>query len=199
MPVPSEAEIARAELWRSIRSRHPSIGRALLADARVHARHRGERDEFRSRVDAACQIVRLLWCSDGLLPQTLYRCKARWQALRVPLLPRVAHRLAMAIGQVSIGDPVVVEPGVYIVHGQTVIDGLTVIGAGSVIAPFTTIGLRSGILQGPTLQANVSVGTGARVLGPVSVGAGAQIGANAVVIDDVPPGAVVVGIPAASV
>ena len=64
------------------------------------------------------------------------------------------------------------------------------------ISPWTTIGLRSGIVQGPTLGADVSVGAGAKVLGPVSVGDGAQIGAGAVVIDDVPAKAVVVGVPA---
>jgi serine O-acetyltransferase len=41
----------------------------------------------------------------------------------------------------------------------------------------------------------VVIGAGARVLGPVVVGAGAQIGANAVVVRDVPAGAVVVGVP----
>ena len=43
---------------------------------------------------------------------------------------------------------------------------------------------------------NVSIGTGAKVLGPVHVGAGAKIGANAVVVDDVPESATVVGVPA---
>jgi serine O-acetyltransferase len=42
----------------------------------------------------------------------------------------------------------------------------------------------------------VDIGSGARVLGPVSVGDGAQIGANAVVLQDVPPGATAVGVPA---
>ena len=66
------------------------------------------------------------------------------QALGVPLLPRLAHRLAMAIAQVSIGDPVVIEPGIYIVHGQVVVDGLVEIQSGVVIAPLVTIGLRAG-------------------------------------------------------
>ena len=39
------------------------------------------------------------------------------------------------------------------------------------------------------------IGAGARVLGPITVGTGAQIGANAVVVRDVPAGAVVVGVP----
>ena len=48
----------------------------------------------------------------------------------------------------------------------------------------------------PQLGARVSVGAGAKILGPVVVGSGAQIGANAVVLADVPPGGSVVGIPA---
>ena len=47
------------------------------------------------------------------------------------------------MAQVSIGDPVV-APGVYIVHGQVVLDGLVGIGPGVVISPFVTIGLRAG-------------------------------------------------------
>jgi serine O-acetyltransferase len=97
---------------------------------------------------------------------------------------------------VSIGDPVVMHPGVYIVHGQVVLDGLVEIGPGVVIAPFVTIGLRAGDVQGPVLEAGVSVGTGAKVIGPVRVGQGATIGANAVVVDDVAPGTTVVGAPA---
>jgi len=187
---------ARSEFWRALRARHPRLREALVADARITARLRGERHEFRSRADAAAQMARLAWSSDAFLAQALYRVKARLQARRVPLLPRLAHRLAMATAQVSIGDPVVVAPGVYLLHGQVVIDGLVEIGEGAVIAPFVTIGLRAGDVAGATIEPGVSIGTGAKVIGPVRIGAGATIGANAVVVGDVPPGATVVGAPA---
>ena len=184
------------DFMRTVRARHPRFREALLADARVTAAHRAERSEFRSRGDALAQALRLMWVSDAFLAQTLYRAKARMQSLGVPVLPRIAHRLAMAIAQVSIGDPVVVEPGVYIVHGQVVIDGIVEIARGTVISPFVTIGLRAGDFGGPTIGAGVSIGTGAKVIGNLTVGAGAKIGANAVVVGDVPDGATVVGAPA---
>lgn len=158
--------------------------------------HRGERHEFRSRADALGQIMRLSWVSDAFLGQVLYRIKARGQGLGIPLLPRLAHRLAMMVAQISIGDPVIVEPGVYIVHGQVVADGFVEIAAGTVLSPFVTIGLRAGDVRGPIIEQNVNIGTGAKLIGPVRVGAHATIGANAVVIEDVPPGATVVGVPA---
>jgi serine O-acetyltransferase len=192
--APSKADTR--EVWRSIRSRHPGLRQALLADARVTARHRGERHEFWSRLDAATQIVRLMWVSDAFLAHALYRLKARLQALGVPILPRLAHRLAMAIAQVSIGDPVVMHPGVYIIHGQVVIDGLIEIHPGTVIGPFVTIGLRAGDVVGPTIERAVTIGTGAKLIGQLRVGEGAKIGANAVVVEDVPAGASVVGVPA---
>ncbi len=64
------------------------------------------------------------------------------------------------------------------------------------IGPFVTIGLRGGNVQGAIVESNVSIGTGAKVIGAVRLGAGAQIGANAVVVDDVPAGVTVVGSPA---
>jgi serine O-acetyltransferase len=190
------APIDPRAFWSALRARHPRLGEAIREDARVTAMHRGERHEFRSRLDAAIQIGRLAWVSDAFAAQVLYRIKARAQARGLPVVPRVTHRLAMLLAQVSIGDPVVMRPGVYIVHGQVVIDGLAEIGPGVVIAPFVTIGLRAGDVQGPVLEAGVRVGTGAKVIGPVRVGAGATIGANAVVVDDVAPGTTVVGAPA---
>jgi len=187
---------AQQAMWREIRSRHPGLAEALAADARVTAHYRGERHEFHSRLDLAMQMLRLAWVSDAFLAQALYRLKARLQALEVPVLPRLAHRLAMAIGQVSIGDPVVMQPGVYIVHGQVVVDGLVEIGPGTVLFPFVTIGLRAGDVRGATIERDVSIGTGAKVIGSVHIGAGAKVGANAVVVDDVPAGATVVGAPA---
>jgi serine O-acetyltransferase len=191
----AQGQAETRELWRSIRARHPRLRQALLADARITAHHRGERQEFRSRLDAAIQILRLAWVSDAFLAHALYRLKARLQALGVPVLPRLAHRLAMAIAQVSIGDPVVMHPGVYLIHGQVVIDGLIEIHPGAVIGPFVTVGLRAGDVTGPTIERDVVIGTGAKLIGPVRVGRGARIGANAVVVDDVPEGATVVGVP----
>src|SRR4051794_30176127 len=193
------SSLARDELWRALRSRHPGLRQALIADARITALHRGERHAFRSRLDAAAQIGRLAWVSDAFAAQALYRLKARLQALGVPVLPRVAHRLAMVLAQVSIGDPGVVEPGIYIVHGQVVIDGPVEIQTGVTIAPWVTIGLRAGDYRGATIERNVSIGTGAKVIGGVRVGEGARIGANAVVVDDVPAGVTVVGAPARAV
>jgi serine O-acetyltransferase len=190
---------AERELWRRIRAAHPGLREAVVADALATMRYRAEGQEFSSRLDALRHIVRLAWRSDAFLGQMLYRVKASLQARGIPVVPRIAHRLAMSIAQISIGDPVVVEPGIYIAHGQVVVDGLVHIGAGTVLAPFVTIGLRAGDFNGPTLEPGVQVGTGAKIIGAVRVGAGAQIGANSVVVSDVAPGDTVVGIPAGRV
>jgi serine O-acetyltransferase len=191
-PGPEHAE----ELRRRVRARHPGLVEAVKADALVAVRYRGEAQELSSPLQAALAVARLALVSDAFLAQILYRVKACLQRRGIPVLPRVAHRLAIVVGQVSIGDPVVVAPGLYLPHGQVVVDGLTEIGEAVAIAPFVTVGLRAGNWNGPVIERGASVGTGAKVLGPVRVGAGARIGANAVVLDDVAAEATVVGAPA---
>jgi serine acetyltransferase len=181
---------------RKVKHQHPTFMRAVLADARVTMAYRSEGRELTSRRDAIVQILRLVWVSDAFLAQICYRAKARLQALRVPVLPRLFHRLAMMTSQVCIGDPVLIEPGVYLPHGQVVIDGFVRIGPGAVLFPWVTIGLAAGDFQGPTLGSDVHVGTGAKIIGPITVGAGARIGANAVVVRNVAAGGTVVGVPA---
>jgi serine O-acetyltransferase len=190
------AQLDRASFTAALRARHPGFWEALQEDARVTAGYRGERDSFRSGWDAARQMVRLAVVSDAFLGQVLYRAKARLQTLGLPLLPRLLHRMAMVCAQISIGDPVIVAPGLYVAHGQIVIDGLAEIGAGVVIFPFVTIGLRAGDIRGPKVEDGVSIGTGAKLIGPITVGAHARVGAGAIVVDDVPAGATVVGNPA---
>jgi serine O-acetyltransferase len=102
----------------------------------------------------------------------------------------------MSSAQLCIGDPVILEPGVYIPHGQVVMDGLVRVASGVVICPRVTVGLKAGIVKGATIAPDVTIGTSAKVIGPVTIGAGACIGANAVVLEDVPAGATVIGIPA---
>jgi serine O-acetyltransferase len=183
-------------LLAQIRARHPGFFEAVIADAKITAANRSERSQFRGRRDALFQAARLAWVSDAFLAQALYRAKARLQALGVPVLPRIAHRLAMMTAQVCIGDPVVMRPGVYIAHGQVVIDGFVEIHRGVVIFPWVTIGLRAGNFRGPTIGRDAKIGTGAKIIGPVTVHRGASIGANAVVVDDVPANTSVVGVKA---
>jgi serine acetyltransferase len=179
-----------------VRARHPSFRRAVAADVRVTCSYRGERYEATSRWHTYAQALRLAVVSDSFFAQLCYRAKASCQARGIRVLPHLLHRLAIVTGQICIGEPVVVQPGVYIAHGQVVIDGFVEIGRGVILFPFVTIGLRAGVLQGPTIGDGTSVGTGSKVIGPVRVGRQARIGANAVVTDDVADHTTVVGAPA---
>jgi serine O-acetyltransferase len=86
----------------------------------------------------------------------------------------------------------------FIDHGAGVVIGETaVIGNCVTLYQGVTLG-GTGFQRGkrhPTLGDNVTVGSGAKLLGPIDVGAGAKVGANTVVVEDVPPGATVVGNP----
>jgi serine O-acetyltransferase len=181
---------------RAVRAKHPPFREAVLADARISCAFRGERFEFTSDRDGAVQAIRLALVSDAFMAQLLYRAKASLQARDIPVLPRIAHRLAMMTAQVCIGDPVVIQPGMYLPHGQVVIDGLVEIGPNCTVRPWVTIGLKEGVIKGPTLGRGVRIGTGAKVIGPVTLGDGAMVGANAVVTRDVAAHTTVVGMPA---
>ncbi|KQU62044.1 serine acetyltransferase [Sphingomonas sp. Leaf339] len=93
----------------------------------------------------------------------------------------------------TVGIDVVIEH-----QGGIVVHGSTVIGDRCIIRQNCTLGVRSldRLQDAPVLMADVNVGAGAVILGRVTIGAGAAIGANAVVLTDVPAGALAVGVPA---
>jgi serine O-acetyltransferase len=184
------------EFRQMVRARHPRFLEAVAADARVTSRNRGRSLEGASRARVLLEALRLAWESDGFLAQAMYRAKASLQRRGVPILPPILHRLAIATSGIYIGDPVVVQPGVHLAHGQIVIDGIVEVGSGVQIFPFVTIGLRAPSMIGPTIGDRARIGSGAKVLGEVEVGEGARVGANAVVLADVPAGTTVVGVPA---
>lgn len=90
----------------------------------------------------------------------------------------------------QIGHRLVIDHGVGVVIGET-----AVIGDDCIIFHGVTLGgLKfDPVKRHPTVMNKVMIGTGAKVLGPITIGEGAVIGANAVVIKDVPPGATMVG------
>ena len=114
------------------------------------------------------------------------------------MLPAPVHRVAIMTGQVCIGDPVVIAPGLYLPHGQVVIDGLTASRSQVVIRPFVTIGLRDGYLGGPTIGKGVSIGTGPRSW-PVRIGVPCAHRGQRSSCPDVPVGTTAVGAPTARV
>jgi serine O-acetyltransferase len=116
----------------------------------------------------------------------------------VPVLPRVIAYMTRAVTGVEIHPAAVIGREFFIDHGAGVVIGETaVIGDRVTLYQGVTLG-GTGFQRGkrhPTLGDNVTVGSGAKLLGPIDVGAGAKIGANTVVVEDVPPGATVVGNP----
>ncbi|HET6999383.1 MAG TPA: serine O-acetyltransferase EpsC [Solirubrobacterales bacterium] len=116
----------------------------------------------------------------------------------VPILPRVISYSTRAVTGVEIHPAAVIGKEFFIDHGAGVVIGETaVIGDRVTLYQGVTLG-GTGFQRGkrhPTLRDNVTVGSGAKLLGPIDVGAGAKVGANTVVVEDVPPGATVVGNP----
>ncbi|MEZ5165101.1 MAG: hypothetical protein R2695_00935 [Acidimicrobiales bacterium] len=181
---------------RAVQQQHPRARTAIMADLRYALRQRGDTPPSDSRRDQVLAFLHLVWHSDAFAALVCYRVKAACQRRGIPVVPALAHRAAMVLAQVCIGDPVLVHPGVLIPHGQVVIDGFVEIHRGARLRPFIVIGLAEGDIRGPVIEPEVSVGTGAKVLGPITVGTGARIGAGAIVLSDVAAGATVVGIPA---
>ena len=124
---------------------------------------------------------------------------AHWLARhRVPLIPRLLTLFNRVVFAVQLPADTVVGCGVRLNYSGlgTVIHPRAVIGNHVEIGPGVVIGGRSQIWEVPVIEDHVHIGVGAKVLGPIRVGRGAVIGANAVVLHDVPPGAVMVGVPA---
>jgi len=117
---------------------------------------------------------------------------------KVPLLPRYLGSLSRFFTGIEIDPGATIGKGVFIDHGMGVVIGETAeVGDGCTIYQGVTLGGTSlqRTKRHPTLGRNVTVGSGAAVIGAIHIGDGAKIGANSVVVKDIPPNATVVGIP----
>jgi serine O-acetyltransferase len=117
---------------------------------------------------------------------------------RVPLAPRTIAYLSRAVTGVEIHPAAKIGDAFFIDHGSGVVVGETAeIGDRVTLYQGVTLG-GTGFQRGkrhPTVGDDVTLGAGAKLLGPIAVGDGAKVGANTVVVEDVPPGATVVGNP----
>lgn len=112
---------------------------------------------------------------------------------------RVVSYLARMVTGIDIHPGAKIGPGFFIDHGAGVVIGETAeVGRDVTLYHGVTLGGVSWSpgKRHPTLGDGVMVGAGAKILGPILVGGGARVGANSVVVEPVPAGATVVGIPA---
>ena len=138
---------------------------------------------------------------------------AAWPGVQALLAHRAAQGLAnhgwtaparlvalatRALTNIEIHPNAQIGQGLFIDHGTGVVIGETAeIGDDVTIYQGVTLG-GTGFATGkrhPTIEDNVTIGSGAKLLGPITIGHGSKIGANSVVIHDVPPNSTVVGVP----
>lgn len=131
----------------------------------------------------------------------VWRMAVRPKLLRAPLSLVYRHLYRHCRNVYGIELPYSAHVGQHVViehQGGIVIHGASVIGDGCVIRQGCTLGIRrvSELDAAPVLEPGVDLGAGAVILGRINIGRGAKIGANAVVLIDVPAGAVALGVPA---
>ena len=165
----------------------------------VRQRLREDLDAAGRRDPAARSRLELALCYPGLHAVWIHRLAHRmWATPGLRLPARVLSQLNRSLTGVEIHPGAVIGRRFFIDHGMGVVIGETAeVGDDVMIYHGVTLGGRSmeRVKRHPTLGDGVTVGAGARILGPITIGAGAQVGANSVVVKDVPPGAVVVGVP----
>jgi serine O-acetyltransferase len=147
---------------------------------------------------AGVSSIEVLLSWPGVHALLAYRVAHALHGARVPFLPRSIALATRALTNIEIHPAAQIGEGLFIDHGTGVVIGETAeIGDDVTLYQGVTLG-GTGFATGkrhPTVEDNVTIGSGAKLLGPVRVGHGAKVGANTVVITDVPPNSTVVGNP----
>ncbi len=154
---------------------------------------------IRARDPAARSTLEIVLCYPGLHALMFHRLASGAWRRGFLTLGRFLSHVGKLLTGIEIHPAATIGRRLFIDHGTGVVIGETaVVGDDVTLYQGVTLGgtsLHKG-KRHPTLEDGVIVGSGAQVLGPITVGAGARIGANAVVLKDVPKGLTMVGIPA---
>jgi len=116
----------------------------------------------------------------------------------MPIIPSLCSALMRIVYGIEISYKAKIGIGVNFVHPIGIVIGEAAIGDGCIFYGSNTLGSRNGS-DLPTLGRYVEVGCGARILGKITIGDYAKIGANSVVLKDVPPYNSAIGIPAINI
>ena len=150
------------------------------------------------RDPAARNFLEIILWYPGLHALWAYRLSHGLWLRGFKLLARGVSHLARMLTGIEIHPGATISSGLFIDHGMGVVIGETAeIGEDVTLYHGVTLGGTS-LAKGkrhPTLGKRVVVGAGAKILGAITIGDNSRIGANAVVVKDVPPNSVVVGVP----
>jgi serine O-acetyltransferase len=161
--------------------------RTLWSDLRLKARWCYESERWPA-------VLKVL-LTDGTAAMILYRLMQWSYRWRLAPLAMVFNKLNAVFCNCIIGRGAEFGPGFVLIHSTGVVINGSVRGGSNVYLEHqVTIGAER--RQSAILGNDVFLGAGAKVIGAVRIGDGARVGANAVVVDDVPAYATVVGIPA---
>lgn len=172
----------------------PGFWALVRSDAKVWADLFGAAGRARPRKIGPFRALGMACAYPGLRATLLYRMSHAAYRARIPGLPQFLSSLNVTLHGLDIIPGVRIGPHLYIPHPIGTVVTAHAIGARCTLVSGITIGLRNGDF--PTLGDDVYVGAGARILGGIRIGNGAKVGANAVVLTDVPDGFVAVGVPA---
>lgn len=147
---------------------------------------------------AANTLIEVLTSYPGIKAVLLYRVAHFFWRIGMPFIPKYISDIARELTGIEIHPGAEIGSEFFIDHGSGVVIGeTTIIGDNCTIYSGVVLGGTSlkKEKRHPTIGDNVVIGTGAKVLGPITVSDNVRIGANSVVVIDVPPNSVVVGVP----
>ncbi len=154
--------------------------------------------QAQKRDPAAKGFLEVLLLYPGLHALIYHRTAHFLYGIHLFLLARLISQFVRFTTGIEIHPGAKIGRRFFIDHGMGVVIGETaVVGDDVLLYQGVTLG-GTGLEKGkrhPTIGNNVVIGTGAKVLGNITVGDNSYIGANAVVIKDVPPNSTVVGVP----
>jgi serine O-acetyltransferase len=174
------------------------VGLGLLARTVSEIRRDVAAAKSRDPAARGVRSAEILGTWPGVHALLAHRVAHALYGVGVPLLPRLIATISRAVTGIEIHPAAHIGDGLFIDHGMAVVIGETArIGNDVTLYQGVTLG-GTGFATGkrhPTVQDNVTIGSGAKLLGPITVGHGSKIGANSVVIHDVPANSTVVGNP----